>query len=104
MCMKTQERGQFVRLFFELFTENSRVLRLWRAIERDCWPEIRELGYPLDSATPYILWFGRGGSDDGGVGGWFYGDSLLHKPKEQFAPAARSPAVEPEGELVQIII
>ena len=63
-----------------------------------------KLGYPLDSCTPYILWFGQAGSNDRGVSGGFYGDSLLDEPKKQLAAAAGSAAVEAEGELVEIII
>ena len=63
-----------------------------------------DLGYPLDSGTPYILWFGCAGSNEGGVSGWFYGDSLLDEAKKQLAAAAGSAAIEPEGELVEIII
>src|ERR1019366_2010829 len=66
--------------------------------------QILNLGYPLDSGTPYILWFGWGSSNEGGVSGWFYGDSLLDEAKKQLAATAGSAAVETERELVEIII
>lgn len=45
-------------------------------------------GYPLDSGSPYILWFRRRSSSNRHVSGWFHCHGLLDQPKKQFATAA----------------
>ena len=53
----------------------------------------REMGYPLDSGNPNILWLGSRGlsvpvGDDRSIRRWVHGDCLLHKAVEEFSPAA----------------
>ena len=52
-----------------------------------------EMGYPLDSGNPNILWLGSRGlsvpvGDDRSIRRWVHGDCLLHKAVEEFSPAA----------------
>ena len=52
-----------------------------------------EMGYPLDSGDPNILWLGSRGlsvpvGDDRSIRRWVHGDCLLHKAVEEFSPAA----------------
>ena len=51
------------------------------------------MGYPLDSGNPNILWLGSRGlsvpvGDDRSIRRWVHGDCLLHKAVEEFSPAA----------------
>ena len=51
------------------------------------------MGYPLDSGDPNILWLGSRGlsvpvGDDRSIRRWVHGDCLLHKAVEEFSPAA----------------
>ena len=53
----------------------------------------QEIGYPLHSGNPNILWLGSRGlgvpvGDDRSIRRWVHGDCLLHKAVEEFSPAA----------------
>ena len=55
--------------------------------------EFSQMGYPLDSGNPNILWLGSRGlsvpvGDDRSIRRWVHGDCLLHKAVEEFSPAA----------------
>ena len=55
--------------------------------------EYPDMGYPLDSGDPNILWLGSRGlsvpvGDDRSIRRWVHGDCLLHKAVEEFSPAA----------------
>src|ERR1039458_395461 len=64
-------------------------------------------GYPLDSGSPYRLWFGfglRGGRVNYPVmGNRIDGHSLLRQTKEDLASTLGSPAIEPEREFIEIV-
>ena len=52
-----------------------------------------EMGYPLHSGDPNILWLGSRGlgvpvGDDRSIRRWVHGHCLLHKAVEEFSPAA----------------
>ena len=65
------------------------------------WPDLShasflirgEMGYPLHSGDPNILWLGSRGlgvpvGDDRSIRRWVHGHCLLHKAVEEFSPAA----------------
>ena len=63
------------------------LVHLWRKRK---W---RDMGYPLHSGDPNILWLGSRGlgvpvGDDRSIRRWVHGDCLLHKAVEEFSPAA----------------
>ena len=63
------------------------LVHLWRKRK---W---RDMGYPLHSGDPNILWLGSRGlgvpvGDDRSIRHWVHGDCLLHKAIEEFSPAA----------------
>jgi len=51
-----------------------------------------------------MLWFGFRAADEALVGGRVDGDGLLSEPVEELAAALRLSAVEPEGELVEVVV
>ena len=56
-------------------------------------PEWTDMGYPLHSGDPNILWLGSRGlgvpvGDDRSIRRWVHGHCLLHKAVEEFSPAA----------------
>ena len=55
--------------------------------------ELINMGYPLHSGDPNILWLGSRGlgvpvGDDRSIRRWVHGHCLLHKAVEEFSPAA----------------
>ena len=69
--------------------------------------EIRGDGYPVDSGSPNILWFGDflgfcNRVNNHLVSRRIHGYRLLDEPIEEFASAFGFAAVETEGELVQV--
>ena len=70
---------------------------------------INEDGYPVDSGSPNILWFGDflgfcNRVNNHLVSRGIHGYRLLDEPIEEFAAAFGFAAVETEGELVQVVV
>jgi hypothetical protein len=66
-----------------------------------------QVGYLLDSSSPYRLWFGFGfgsGVKNPIQGNRFDGYGLLQEAEEELAAALGPPPVESEGELVEVVI
>ena len=63
-------------------------------------------GYPLDSGSPHRLWFSlrRDRVNDPVVRDRVDGHCLLRQAVEEHATAARPPAIEAEGELIQVVV
>ena len=64
---------------------------VFEAVSRLCL----NMGYPLDSGNPNILWLGSRGlsvpvGDDRSIRRWVHGDCLLHKAVEEFSPGCVS--------------
>src|SRR3989475_2807180 len=69
----------------------------------DSSPQIRQLGYPLDSCSPVCC--GRfSGLTDFGIRNGFDAYRLLSQPEEELAATSRSASVESKGELLQVVI
>jgi hypothetical protein len=67
---------------------------------------IFQVGYPVDSSNPNLLWFRFLGSPVNNlvVGYRFHGDGLLHQTVEELAPAPRRSTIESESKLVEVVI
>src|SRR5271167_5113928 len=65
-------------------------------------------GYPLHSPSPYRLWFAfrlpEVRVNYPVMGDRIDGHSLLRQAQEKFASTLGSPAIEPERELIQIVV
>ena len=65
-------------------------------------------GYPLHSPSPYRLWFAfrlpEVRVNYPVMGNRIDGHSLLRQAQEKFASTLGSPAIEPERELIQIVV
>ena len=86
-------------------TDSSAMLP--RAWPRGATGQKEEDGYPVDSGSPNILWFGDflgfcNRVNNHLVSRRIHGYRLLDEPIEEFASAFGVAAVETEGELVQV--
>lgn len=64
---------------------------------------IEAVGYPLDSASPYMLWSPINRLEHRIIGFRRRVDGLLHEPKKELPAALGFPSVEAKSEFVQIV-